>query len=83
MPEKNDARRRIEEDFKPTFPDDDIVCKDCIFRKPDYKDQNGNVILKGCTHGYCEVYAEKISNGKPTGILFRHEKCKYYMKEDE
>lgn len=82
MPKKNAAQERIEDDFKPTFPADDIVCKDCVFRKLDLKDENGNVIVKGYKNGYCEVYDKKTS-GKPNEILFNNANCKYYMKEDE
>ena len=31
----NEAEKRLNYDFQPTFPGDDIMCKDCVFRKAD------------------------------------------------
>lgn len=75
-----EAEKRLNDDFQPTFPDDDIVCKDCVFRKPDLK-ENGKVIVKGYKNGYCKVYTKEIT-GKPNEILFENKECKYYMKDD-
>lgn len=75
MAEKNDAQKRIQDDFEPVFPGENIICKDCEFRlkrnRTDF------------TNAYCEVYTREISNGKPNGILFRNEDCKYYLKEEK
>lgn len=76
----NEARKRIEEDFAPKFPKDDILCKDCVFRKPDLK-ENGKVIVAGYKNGYCKVYTPEI-RGKPNDILFNNGNCKYYMKDE-
>lgn len=81
MAEKNDAWKRINEDFAPTFPADDIKCKDCVFRKPDLV-QDGKVIVKGYKNGYCKVYTPEISNGKPNDILFEKADCEYYQKDE-
>lgn len=77
----NDARKRIEDDFEPTLPADDIICKECEYRKRDLKDENGNVIVKGYKNGYCEVYKPMLG-GKPNEILFNNARCKYFRKED-
>lgn len=77
----NEARKRIEEDFKPILPPDDIVCKNCSFRKADLK-HDGKVIVHGYKNGYCKIYDETIG-GKPNEILFENAKCKYYTKDDE
>lgn len=77
----NDAQKRLTDDFQPTFADDNIVCKDCVFRKPDLV-ENGKVIVKGYKNGYCKVYAKDISNGKPNSILFNGADCEFYMKDD-
>lgn len=82
MANKNDARKRIEEDFAPLFPVDDIKCKDCAFRKPDLV-QNDRIIVKGYKNGYCKVYTPEISKGKPNDILFQSANCKYYAKEEK
>lgn len=76
---ENQALKRILEDFKPELPKDDIICKTCIFRKPDLK-EGKKVIVKGYKNAYCEIYKPDIS-GKPNGILFNGEDCKYYRKE--
>lgn len=81
MPDKNEARRRIEEDFNPVLPPDDIICKDCAFRKSDIK-RGGKVVVHGYKNAYCEIYDNTIG-GKPNEILFENAKCKYYMKDDE
>lgn len=60
-----------------------IQCKDCVFRDRRLFDHKGKMIAIGAIKSYCEVYTEKISNGKPSGVLFEYEKCKYYLKEDE
>ena len=75
----NEAQKRLNEDFAPTFPDDDIVCKDCVFRKPDLV-IDGKVITKGYKNGYCKVYTQDI-RGKPNEVLFEKAKCKYYRKD--
>lgn len=75
MAEKNDAQKRVQDDFEPTFPGDDIICKDCEFRL-----RRNRVDFK---NGYCKVYTPEISRGKPNGILFKGEKCEYYMKEEK
>lgn len=80
--EKSPARMRIEKDFEPTFPGDDIKCKDCVFRKVDLI-RDGKVIVKGYKNGYCKVYTPEISNGKPNEILFKNADCEYYMKDAE
>lgn len=72
---------RLNDDFMPILPDDDIICKNCVFRKSNIV-ENGKVIVKGYKNGYCKVYTKDISNGKPNGILFDGEECKYYMKDD-
>ena len=76
----NDAKKRLNEDFSPTFPDDDIKCKDCAFRKPDLVIDN-EVIVKGYKNGYCKVYTQDI-RGKPNEILFNGADCKHYRKDD-
>lgn len=74
MAEKNDAQKRIQDDFEPVFPSEDIICKDCEFRlkrnRTDF------------TNAYCEVYTREIAR-KPHGILFNNEDCKYYLKEEK
>ena len=77
----NEAEKRLNDDFQPMFPDDNIICKDCVFRKFDIV-ENGKVIVKGYKNGYCKVYTKDISNGKPYEILFDKGKCEYYMKDD-
>lgn len=74
MAEKNDAQKRIQDDFEPTFPGGDIICKDCEFKKPG---------IIGFKNGYCKVYTPEISNGKPNDILFKNADCKYYRKEEK
>jgi hypothetical protein len=56
-------------------PKDDIICKYCMFRKPDQK--AGSAILKGHIYGACELFP----NGKPNGILFNDAKCGYFVDE--
>ena len=77
----NEAEKRLNDDFQPTFPGDGIMCKDCVFRKADLV-ENGKVIVKGYKNGYCKVYTKDISNGKPNEVLFENRECKYYMKGD-
>lgn len=76
-----EAEKRLNDDFQPTFPNDDIACKDCVFRKPDLV-ENGKVIVKGYKNGYCKVYTKNISKGKPNEILFDNKECKYHMKDN-
>ena len=60
-----------------------IQCKDCVFRDKTTFEHKGKIIPIGVIKSYCDVYTKGISNGKPSGVLFETEKCKYYMKEDE
>lgn len=75
MNENKYAKDRIENDFSPTLPGDDIICRKCIFRKQDVV-IDGKVIVKGYKNAYCDMYPE----GKPNGILFRNEDCGYFEK---
>lgn len=72
----NYAKDRIENDFDPTPPPDDIICKDCIFRKPDFV-VNGEVLIKGYKNARCDIFV----NGKPNDILFRNEDCDFHESE--
>ena len=80
---KSEAWIRINTDygFCPSFPDDDIICKDCKHRKPDFvtASDGSRIPVKGFKNGYCEIYT-KETNGKPNKILFNHSACDYYEK---
>ena len=65
----NVAEDRIGNDFAPVFPDKDIICKDCAFRKAG---------VLGARNSYCDKYP----NGKPLDILFEHTGCAYYKKDN-
>ena len=62
---------------------DAVQCKDCAFRDKTVFDHNGKKIPIGVGKSWCKGYTRDISNGKPPGILFGTEKCKYYVKDDE
>lgn len=77
MPEKNAARKRINDDTPVGLEySKDIPCKTCVFKLSPVGD------FERYTNGYCEIYDSKTS-GKPNEILFNNANCKYYMKEDE
>ena len=65
----NPARDRIDNDFSPTFPDKDLICKDCKYRRIGHA---------GARNSYCSKYP----NGKPDNILFKKAKCQLYEEED-
>lgn len=66
--------RWSDEEWVLEMPDaEKIPCKDCFFRKED------TAVAKGCTYGICKVYP----NGKPTEVFLKHEKCPYYLDENE
>lgn len=73
--EINHAKIRIEDDFAPVSPSNDIVCKDCEFRL-----KRNRIDFK---NAYCNVYTPEISRGKPYEILFKNEKCEYYIREEK
>jgi hypothetical protein len=77
MAEKKRTPRWAEEDWMPRTPDDDIICKYCMFRKPDEK--AGKSVLKGYTYGTCELFPKE----KPEGVLFDGAKCPYFTDERE
>lgn len=52
--------------------DDNLVCKNCIYRKKDYI-VNGKIVLYGYSNRYCEKYEQ----GKPIEVL-SGEKCKLH-----
>ena len=59
-----------------------IQCKDCVFRDKTIFEYEGKKISIGTIKSWCEVYSKDISSGgKPVGILFETEKCKYYRKD--
>ena len=68
---RNYAKERIEDDFNPTFPSDNIICKDCEFRKRG---------IIGFKNSYCQIYEPGVAR-KPHEILFENASCKYYLKE--
>lgn len=75
MDDKNYAKERIENDFAPSLPGDDIRCRTCLFRKADLVIA-GKTIVKGYKNGYCDMYPD----GKPNDILFRKSDCEYHVK---
>lgn len=76
----NEAKNRIESDFAPTFPDDNIKCKDCVHRKADLT-VDGKTVVQGYKNAYCKIYTKTIA-AKPNKILFENANCKYYTKDD-
>lgn len=64
----NHARDRMENDFAPIVPKDDIQCKTCKFKR-------SGVI------GYKIAYCEKYNDGKPDEILFEGAECEFYEEE--
>lgn len=65
---KNYAKERISDDMSPVFPGNDIVCKDCMFRKSG---------IIGYKNAYCEIYPR----GKPNEILFKSAGCQWHVGE--
>lgn len=64
--------------IKGQFPDcDKIKCKDCLSR---LKIPFGKKDI-GPANSYCHTYTKENSDGKPIGILFDNENCKYYVKD--
>ncbi len=57
---------RLNEDLQPTFPKEDIICVDCLFRK------NGDT-------GFRNRYCSKYIKGKPLEILFENAECPFYV----
>lgn len=78
MANTNHAKKRMNEDFSPTLPADNIVCHDCMFRKQDLV-IDGKVVVNGYKNGYCDIY----TSGKPNAILFANADCEYYEAEEE
>lgn len=75
MDNTNYAKDRIENDFDPTLPGKDILCRNCVFRKQDLV-INGKTIVEGYKNGYCDMYP----GGKPNAILFAKADCEYFGK---
>ena len=59
--------------YKPRSPEEDIVCKDCVYR---FKDDP----VWGYRKGNCEQYTSII--GKPVEILFDGADCEKYKKDE-
>lgn len=60
---------RLHDDMCPVFPNNDIVCSTCLYKKP-------GII------GFKSAYCEKYTRGKPLGILFKNEPCNFYEREE-
>ena len=60
---------RLHDDMCPVFPNNDIVCSTCVYKKP-------GII------GFKNAYCEKYTGGKPNEILFEHHPCKFYKREE-
>jgi len=67
---------RIASDVEFTTVENDIMCKDCIYRD---KHDFGN--LKGYKKIYCDIYTEETER-KPNEILWENATCKQYVKGD-
>jgi hypothetical protein len=72
---ENKSPRWENEDWILRVPDDNIICKHCMFRKADQK--AGEAIFKGHIYGVCELFP----NGKPEGVLFNGAPCEYFTDE--
>ena len=72
------------ESLKMVHPDDEnVICKDCVFRDPDriYK---GKTVCKGSTLSTCKVFPGHDKGGyKDTNILFYGADCDFYVSEKE
>lgn len=78
-----DDKRNLETPMKFQGANPETVqCKDCVFVDKTIFDHKGKKIAIGAIKSYCGVYDKNVSNGKPPGILFETEKCKYYMKDN-
>lgn len=59
-----------------------VICKDCIFRDKTEAKIGNRIVNVGATRSFCAAYPEPPdSNGKPMGILFHGQKCKYHTSE--
>lgn len=64
--------------IKGQFPDQDkIKCSTCLSR---LKIMIANKDI-GPMNAYCHTYTKENSDGKPIGILFKNDDCKYYIKD--
>lgn len=54
-----------------------VKCKDCLNR---LEIMIGNKDI-GPINAYCHIYKKDNSDGKPIGILFKEEDCKYYVED--
>lgn len=82
MPNKKEDHRSP---MRATFADPKkVICKNCLFRDKTEVVVGDKVIKAGVTKQFCAAYPEPPdSNGKPLGILFYGDKCKYYQNEKE
>ena len=82
MPEKHESN--LEQPMKVQGANPSTIqCKDCVFRDRRMFNHKGKMIPIGVIKDWCEIYTPEVSNGKPHGVYFSLEPCKYYMKEDE
>ncbi len=72
------ARKRWEdEDWMLSMPKlDEVVCRDCTFRKADQK--AGDTVLHGALYGICDVF-----DSKPYPILHEGGECPYYVSDKD
>ena len=60
---------------------DEIQCKDCVFCIKDIVVE-GELKIPGYAYGYCDVFPQGYTEGKPKAILWRTEDCIYYQKTE-
>ena len=77
----NYANKRISDDFHPSFPSRDAICKNCMYREKDLI-EDGEVVGPGFWSGLCHKYKNE-GFVIPDDILYNHAKCRYYRKELE
>lgn len=57
------------------FPDDDIPCKDCVYRLPEIE-VNGKVYIQ-----YKKATCEAFKHMKPHEVLWDHAECPFYEED--
>ena len=77
MPE-NKPKRWESEKMVLRDPDDNIACKDCIYRLEDIKLKDGTVVKQ-----YKKAVCEAFQSHKPREVLWESAKCPFYEKDEQ
>lgn len=77
MAEEKRKPRWADEEIIGRDPEDDIACKDCVYRLPEITLPSGKTAVQ-----YKKAMCEVFKHNKPNDVLWKKAECPFYEKDE-